>query len=53
MTSYIVQISLGDTPQGTIEYQTLFVIGLTLFVITLGMNLCSDYILRKYRQKYD
>lgn len=53
MTAYIVQISLGDTPHGTIEYQTLFVIGLTLFFITLIMNVFSNYILRKYRQKYE
>lgn len=53
MTAYIVQLSLGDTPHGTLEYQTLFVIGVTLFVITLMMNVLSEVILRKYRQKYD
>jgi phosphate transport system permease protein len=53
MTSYIVQVSMGDTPRGTIEYQSLFVIGATLFVITLFMNLISDIVLRKYKQKYE
>ena len=53
MTSYMVQVSLGDTPRGTIEYQTLFVIGATLFAITLGMNLISGQVLRKYKQKYE
>lgn len=53
MTAYIVQLSLGDTPHGTLEYQTLFVIGVTLFLITLIMNVLSEVILRKYRQKYD
>lgn len=53
MTAYIVQLSLGDTPHGTLEYQTLFVIGVTLFIITLFMNFLSELILRKYRQKYD
>jgi phosphate transport system permease protein len=53
MTAYIVQVSMGDTPHGTIEYQTLFVIGATLFVITLIMNLISDVVLRKYKQKYE
>ncbi|MCB0272197.1 MAG: phosphate ABC transporter permease subunit PstC [Bdellovibrionales bacterium] len=53
MTSYIVQLSLGDTPHGTLEYQTLFVIGVTLFLITLLMNFISELILRKYRQKYE
>ena len=53
MTAYIVQVSMGDTPHGTIEYQTLFVIGATLFIITLIMNLISDMVLRKYKQKYE
>lgn len=53
MTAYIVQVSMGDTPHGTIEYQTLFVIGATLFLITLVMNLISDMVLRKYKQKYE
>lgn len=53
MTSYIVQVSMGDTPHGTIEYQTLFVIGATLFVITLLMNVASGIVLRKYKQKYE
>ncbi len=53
MTAYMVQVSSGDTPQGTIEYQTLFVIGATLFMITMIMNLISDMVLRKYKQKYE
>jgi len=53
MTAYIVQLSLGDTPHGTLEYQTLFVIGVTLFFITLFMNILSEFILQKFRQKYD
>ena len=53
MTAYIVQVSMGDTPHGTIEYQSLFVIGSTLFLITLIMNLISDMVLRKYKQKYE
>ncbi|MCB0327064.1 MAG: phosphate ABC transporter permease subunit PstC [Bdellovibrionales bacterium] len=53
MTAYIVQVSLGDTPQGTIEYQTIFVIGLTLFVITLCMNIVSNKVLDRYKLKYE
>ena len=53
MTAYIVQVSSGDTPHGTIEYQTLFVIAGTLFLITLFMNLISNRILQRYRQKYE
>lgn len=49
MTAYIVNISKGDTPTGTIEYQTIFAVGLTLFVMTLLMNLLSYRLSRKLR----
>lgn len=41
MTAYIVQVSLGDTPAGTLEYRTIFAVGLALFLVTLGLNLIS------------
>ncbi len=53
MTSYIVQVSLGDTPAGTISYQSLFAVGMVLFVITLGMNLLSQYIVECTREEYE
>jgi phosphate transport system permease protein len=53
MTAYIVQVSLGDAPAGTVEYRTLFAVGALLFVITLGMNLLSDRIMRRYREAYE
>jgi phosphate transport system permease protein len=53
MTAYIVQVSLGDTPTGTIEFKTIFAVGLTLFVITLVMNLLSQYFVRRYREVYE
>jgi len=53
MTAYIVQVSLGDTPTGTIEFKTIFAVGLSLFVITLGMNLLSQYFVRRYREVYE
>lgn len=52
MTAYIVQVSLGDTPAGTIEFRTIFAVGTTLFAITLGMNLLSDWVIRRYREAY-
>jgi phosphate transport system permease protein len=52
MTAYIVQVSLGDTPFGTIEYKSLFAVGMVLFFFTLGMNVLSQYITRKYRRVY-
>ncbi|HYX90509.1 MAG TPA: phosphate ABC transporter permease subunit PstC, partial [Myxococcaceae bacterium] len=42
MTAYIVQVSLGDTPTGTIEYRTIFAVGAALFVMTLALNLVSQ-----------
>jgi phosphate transport system permease protein len=53
MTAYIVQVSLGDTPTGTLEFKTIFAVGLTLFFITLGMNLLSQYVVRRFREVYE
>jgi phosphate transport system permease protein len=52
MTAYIVQASLGDTPQGTIVYQTLFAVGMTLFLVTLAMNVLSQWVLARFREEY-
>lgn len=52
MTAYIVQASLGDTPQGTIAFESLFAVGFTLFVVTLGMNVVSQWIMGRYREQY-
>ena len=53
MTAYIVNIALGEAMHGSIEYQTLFAVGLLLFVITLLMNILGKWIINKYRQVYD
>lgn len=53
MTSYIVQVSLGDTPAGTVEYRTIFAVGLTLFASTLLINLVAQAFLRRYREAYE
>jgi phosphate transport system permease protein len=53
MTAYIVQMSLGDTPRGTIVYESLFAVGMTLFLITLLMNVLSQWILSRYREAYE
>ncbi|NTW04505.1 MAG: phosphate ABC transporter permease subunit PstC [Peptococcaceae bacterium] len=50
MTGYIVQVSLGDTPYGTIEYKTIFAVGMSLFVITFIMNIISQYIVKRHRE---
>ncbi len=48
MTSYIVQISKGDTPAGSTAYLTLFAVGATLFVMTMGLNILARKIVKKY-----
>ena len=53
MTAYIVQVSLGDTPTGTLEYKTIFAVAMLLFVITLVMNLLSQYVVRRFREEYE
>ena len=53
MTAYIVQVSLGDTPAGTISFQTIFAVGALLFVITLVMNIAANRILRRVREVYE
>lgn len=53
MTAYIVQLSLGDTPQGSLEFRTLFAVAMTLFVLTLGMNVASQFLLQRFRDVYD
>jgi len=52
MTAYIVQVSLGDTPTGTIEYKTIFAVGMMLFVSTLVLNLLSLWLRERFREKY-
>jgi len=50
MTTYIVQIAMGDVPHGTLEYSTIFAVGLLLFVITLILNLVSEAFRARYRR---
>lgn len=52
MTAYIVQVSLGDTPLGSIEYKTIFAVGMVLFAMTLLMNIVSMWIKERYREVY-
>lgn len=52
MTTYIVQVSLGDLPHGSLGYQTIFAVGLTLFAITLLFNLAGFWLRRRFREAY-
>lgn len=52
VTSYIVQVALGDLPHGSVGYQTIFAAGLTLMLLTLAFNLLGYWLRRKYREAY-
>ena len=53
MTAYIVQVSKGDTPAGSLAYKTIFAVGMTLFLITLALNVFSYWFVRRFREKYE
>jgi phosphate transport system permease protein len=53
LTAFIAATAKGDVPTGSIEYKTLFAVGMTLFVITLVLNIVSIRFVRKYRQVYE
>ena len=50
MTAYIVQVSLGDTPTGSVVYRTIFALGSMLFVITLALNILTYRIARRFKE---
>lgn len=53
ITAYIVQVSLGDVQHGSMEYKTIFAAGITLFVFTFLLNNLSNWIKRKYQERYE
>ncbi len=52
ITAYIVQVSLGDLPHGSIGYQTIFAAGLTLLLMTLVFNIFGHMLRKRYREIY-
>jgi phosphate transport system permease protein len=52
MTAYITQISLGEIPFGTLEYNTIFAVGITLFAIVFLVNLVAYWFTRRYSELY-
>jgi phosphate transport system permease protein len=52
MTAYIVQVSLGDTPAGTLEYRTIFAVGMLLFLSTFLLNMVSNWLRERFREEY-
>ncbi|MCM8826799.1 MAG: phosphate ABC transporter permease subunit PstC [Candidatus Omnitrophica bacterium] len=53
ITAYIVQVSLGDTPHGTLEYRTIFVCGMTLFLLTFILNIFSYKLKKRFQEIYE
>jgi len=53
MTAYIVEVSLGDVPTGTLEFETIFAVGMTLFVMTFALNALSHRVVTRFQQKYE
>ncbi len=52
ITAFIVQVSKGDLPRGTLEYQTIFAAGFTLIVMTLILNIIGHILAKRYRDIY-
>ena len=53
MTAFIVNISAGDVSAGSSSYKSLYAVALTLFVITLGMNIVAQRVLKRFREVYE
>jgi phosphate ABC transporter permease protein PstC len=53
MAAFIASVATGDAPTGSIEYKTIFVVGFTLFLLTLVLNLVSIRLVRRFRQVYE
>ena len=53
ITTYIVQVSSGDVQHGSLEYNTIFAAGITLFIFTFILNSVSFYIKKRFQEKYD
>jgi phosphate transport system permease protein len=53
MTAFIAATGNGDVPRGSIEYKTIFAVGLTLFLATYVMNIIATRLVRRYREVYE
>jgi len=52
LTGFIVEASIGDTPQTSIDFKAIFAVGVVLFLMTLVLNVASQRLVRRYRQVY-
>jgi phosphate transport system permease protein len=53
LTGYIVQVSGGDTAYGTIDYTSIYAVGMTLFLMTLALNIISNLVVARFREVYE
>ena len=53
LTAYIVQVSMGDLPHGSVGYQTIFVAGCVLFIVTYAFNILGHFLRKRYREVYN
>jgi phosphate transport system permease protein len=53
MTGFMLQVGLGDVQRGSVDYQSLFAVGMMLFVITLLFNVAAYFFVRRYREEYE
>lgn len=53
ITTYIIQVSMGDVPQDSLEYRTIFAAGLMLFIFTFILNNISYWVIKKFREQYE
>ena len=53
MTAYMAQISGGDSPRGSVNYNTLYAVGAVLFLMTLALNIVSHWIANRFKEKYE
>jgi phosphate transport system permease protein len=52
MTAFIVKVSMGDTPAGSLGFRTIFAVGMLLFIMTFVLNMLSDWLRRRFREEY-
>lgn len=53
MTGFMLQVGLGDVQRGSVDYQSLFAVGMMLFLITLMFNIAAYFFVRRYREEYE
>ena len=53
MTGYMLQVALGDVPRGSIKYESLFAVGMMLFLMTLLFNIAAHLLVQRFREEYE